>query len=381
MPEVMKIIRAELGSDAVILNSKVIHTGGFLGLFKKRNIEVLAAIDPVIKDKVKPILKEKLKIPVPNHTIPLKEEKKEETETFLHTFVEKPNDELMKEITQLKDILKNSTITNSGKGLALPIPIQEVQKNLLKQEIDNTITEELISSLVEKWYLKGAKATRDEVFLWAKEYLIKELAILSFGEILFNKKFVNIVGPTGVGKTTTLAKIAAECVLKYRKKVAFFTTDTYRIGAIEQLKTYANIINVPLEVCYNLDDFEKLASKYQEEYDIILVDTAGRNFRNQKYVEDLKKVIDYDKDMETLLVLSLTAKQADMEEIYNQFSLLEIDKFIFTKADETSSFGAMLNLMIKYKKGAAYLTTGQNVPDDMIAANPEAIVSRIIGVE
>lgn len=96
-------------------------------------------------------------------------------------------------------------------------------------------------------------------------------------------------------------------------------------------------------------------------------------------MEDLKNVIDFEKDMETFLVLSLTAKQKDMEDIYNQFSIIDIDKLIFTKADETSTYGAMYNIINKYKKGAAYITNGQDVPDDILMAGPEAIVKQLMG--
>ncbi|MEM5595594.1 hypothetical protein AAHB53_03285 [Niallia circulans] len=190
---------------------------------------------------------------------------------------------------------------------------------------------------------------------------------------------MNVIGPTGVGKTTTLAKIAANIILRQQKSVGFITTDTYRIGAIEQLKTYANILDVPLEVCYSLEDFEH-ATKKLEECDVILIDTAGRNFRNKKYVEDLMQVVDYKREMETLLVLSMTAKQDDLEEIYQQFSAIKIDAFVFTKLDETSSYGAMINLIVACKKGAAYITTGQNVPDDIVPATPEELVNKLFEV-
>lgn len=201
----------------------------------------------------------------------------------------------------------------------------------------------------------------------------------SFGEISLAKKYINVIVPTGVGKTTTLAKIAANIILRQQKSVGFITTDTYRIGAIEQLKTYANILDVPLEVCYSLEDFEH-ATKKLEECDVILIDTAGRNFRNKKYVEDLMQVVDYKREMETLLVLSMTAKQDDLEEIYQQFSAIKIDAFVFTKLDETSSYGAMINLIVACKKGAAYITTGQNVPDDIVPATPEELVNKLFEV-
>jgi flagellar biosynthesis protein FlhF len=210
--------------------------------------------------------------------------------------------------------------------------------------------------------------------------MLKRISNYSFGEISFTKKFINVVGPTGVGKTTTLAKIAADCILKFNKKTALITTDTYRIAAIEQLKTYAKILSIPVEICYNLVDFAKACATFKD-YDVVLIDTAGRNFRNQQYVEELKKVIDYNKEMETYLVLSLTAKQRDMEEIYQQFSTISINQFIFTKMDETSYYGAMYNMIDKFKKGTAYITNGQNVPDDRISATPGVVTNLILGVD
>jgi flagellar biosynthesis protein FlhF len=217
-----------------------------------------------------------------------------------------------------------------------------------------------------------------EVLACLEAELEKEIDGIPFGGISFSKKYINVAGPTGVGKTTTLAKMAAECVIKHKKKVAFITTDTYRIAAIDQLKTYAKILNVPLEVCYTIEDFKQAAEKLKDN-DLILIDTAGRNFRNKQYVEDLQNVIDFEKDMETFLVLSLTAKQRDMEDIYSQFSIIDIDKLIFTKADETSTYGAMYNIIHKYRKGAAYITNGQDVPDDILAADPDVIVKQLLG--
>ena len=250
----------------------------------------------------------------------------------------------------------------------------------MKQGIHQEMIVEVIKVTLERWYSNGAKSSLEDVYQWAREYLIQQISHLPFGGITFTKKYVNVVGPTGVGKTTTLAKMAADCILKYNKKVAFITTDTYRIAAIEQLKTYANILNVPIEVCYNLDDFQKATILFKS-YDLVFIDTAGRNFRNRKYVEDLKNIIDYKQEMETFLVLSLTSKQIDMEEILQQFSTITIDKLIFTKSDETSTYGAMFNIIYSGQKAAAYITNGQNVPEDMVVASPENIVNRIIGVD
>ncbi|MBY0120677.1 flagellar biosynthesis protein FlhF [Bacillus sp. S/N-304-OC-R1] len=376
MAEAMKNIRAELGSDAVILNSREVHSGGFLGLFKKRSIEVIAATDKGVNPQQKPITKSSSTAVNASKGDFLQPEKSANVKME----IQRPSEDIIKEITDLKSKLNSLSLNSSNQGPLYPEHLQLMQKLLKDQEIDESLQNTLLTCLLEKWYVNGGNASINEVYSWLQKEMISQLSGANFGGISFKKKYINVVGPTGVGKTTTLAKIAADCVINHKKKVAFITTDTYRIAAIDQLKTYAKILNVPMEVCYTIDDFKKATESF-EEYDVVLVDTAGRNFRNKQYVEDLKKVIDFDNEMETFLVLSLTSKQRDMEDIYEQFSIIEIDKFIFTKADETSAYGAMYNLITKYNKGVAYMTNGQNVPDDMIEVKPSNIAKTIIGVE
>lgn len=375
MPEAMKLIRGELGNDAVILNSKVIYTGGVLGFFRKKSIEVIAAVDriataePKIKDKTN-----MQQLATAN-----------EDSLSVGSLNEKPKmnnkspDDIKKELQEMKSMIAGLSSANSG-SLSYPAPIQKVNHLLLEQEITEGTRAKVLASLLEKWYLEGSNSTDEEVMTWCKDIMVSSISDLTFGEVTFSKKYVNVVGPTGVGKTTTLAKIAADCVLKFNKKVAFITTDTYRIAAIEQLKTYAKILSIPLEVCYDLTDFQKACEKFST-VDVVLIDTAGRNFRNQQYVEDLRKVVDYNDEMETFLVLSLASKQKDMEEIYQQFTQIDINQLIFTKIDETFNYGSMYNMIEKYRIGAAYITNGQNVPDDRIAASAEKVVNLVLGVE
>lgn len=369
MPDAMKKIRAELGKDAVILNSRVVYTGGVLGFFKKRNIEVMAAADPNQEIEQKPAVKP---TSIPAASSPFKGNNEKYQFPGSGT-----SDELIREISSLRQMMSSLT---GGQQISTVYPeaIRKVIHFMNEQEIDNSIQDQVLQILLEKWYLGGAKAKAADVEAWLHEELKKQIEDIQFSGISFTRKYINVAGPTGVGKTTTLAKMAAECVIKHKKKAAFITADTYRIAAIDQLKTYAGILDIPLEVCFTIDDFRHAAEKLKE-YDIVLIDTAGRNFRNRQYVEDLKNVIDFEKEMETFLVLSLTAKQKDMEEIYNQFSIIDIDKLIFTKADETSTYGAMYNIIHKYKKGAAYITNGQDVPDDILMAGPEAIVKQLMG--
>lgn len=374
MPEAMKMIRSELGNDAIILNSRVIQTNGFLGFFKKRSIEVIAALDEKPLEMVQQVAPDKRKsmdVPaVPANTT------SEKTDDFKK---ERETEELRKEISELKGLLSSVMERNDKEEPALPDPIQKLQQTLLKQEIQESVVETIVNEAMKWWEEAGESKSEAEVLMWAKEHMMEKVSHLPFLGISFTKKFITVVGPTGVGKTTTLAKMAADCILKHKKKVAFITTDTYRIAAIEQLKTYANILNVPLEVCYSMEDFQKSVIQF-ENYDVVFIDTAGRNFRNPANVADLQKNIDFSKGMETYLVLSLTSKQMDMEEIYHQFDTVHIDKIILTKADETSTFGAMFNIMYSWQKPVAYITNGQNVPDDIISATPEKIVKRLIGV-
>lgn len=369
MPDAMKQIRMELGKDAVILNSRVVYTGGVLGFFKKRNIEVMAALDANQESEQKPSVKPAA---VQDHSDDYKGNAEDAQFSSLKT-----SDELIREISSLKQMM--SSLASSNQAIPVhPEAIRKAQFILDEQEIDKSIQDHVLQALLEKWYLRGANAKDSEIEAWLHEELIKQIEDIPFEGISFSKKYINVAGPTGVGKTTTLAKMAAECVIKHRKKAAFITADTYRIAAIDQLKTYASILNMPLEVCYTIEDFRQAADKLKE-FDVVLIDTAGRNFRNKQYVEDLKNVIDFENEMETFLVLSLTSKQKDMEEIYNQFSIIDIDKLIFTKADETSTYGSMYNIIHKYKKGAAYITNGQDVPDDILMAGPEAIVKQLMG--
>ena len=162
---------------------------------------------------------------------------------------------------------------------------------------------------------------------------------------------VHFVGPTGVGKTTTIAKLAAEQVLKYHRKVGFITSDTYRIAAIEQLKTYATILNVPLEVVFSPQDLTK-AFHNLEECDVIFMDTAGRNFRNEMYVSELNSLLKTQGNSETILVLSLTTKYRDMRAITNNFNKFKLDKVLFTKMDETDSYGAIVNIVHEFLTAA-----------------------------
>jgi len=357
MPEAMQQIRKELGPDAVILQSKNINYGGFLGFFKKKGIQVVAALDPnpVAKERDKPVLNQD-----PEQQTSDVSDRKED------------GDEVLREIKSLKKMIAKDASQKPADFLS--VQINAVFHYLLDQEADPQIARGIMDEVSQRLGDADIKATIRETELVIQQ----KLANLSFEGISLNTRIIQFVGPTGVGKTTTIAKAAANMILKHKKKIAFITTDTYRIAAIDQLKTYASILDVPLEIVYTPEDFTAAVRQFAS-FDAVLVDTAGRNFREEKYVNDLMALTDTEEEVETFLVLSLTAKPKDLLEIYDKFQVLPIKEVIFTKLDETRQFGSLLNITLMKETGIAYLANGQAVPDDLLLADTQKISSLIVG--
>lgn len=255
--------------------------------------------------------------------------------------------------------------------------VEELRHRLLEQEIRPDLAEELLGNLEEMAQETGEELTKE----FAKQAVKDKLRILlganTHKALSPETRIAHFVGPTGVGKTTTIAKLAAEQVLKYRRKVGFITSDTYRIAAVDQLKTYATILGVPLEVVFSPMDLKKAFDALSDR-DIIFMDTAGRNFRNEMYVSELNALLHSGGKSETYLVLSLTTKYKDMRAIADNFSKFKLDKVLFTKRDETDSFGPIVNLLQEFPLQLSYITTGQNVPDDFAVADENEIIDLIL---
>lgn len=185
-------------------------------------------------------------------------------------------------------------------------------------------------------------------------------------------KIVALIGPTGVGKTTTLAKIAASVALNQGANIALITADTYRVSAVEQLKTYSDILRLPLDIVYNYEELRKSIRKYEDKK-LILIDTAGRSQHNEAHLEELRTLLKANSRIEKHLVLSATTKEKDAKEIIEKFSFCNPKRVIFTKVDETSSLGIILNLLYEKDMALSYLANGQGVPEDITVASPEAL--------
>jgi flagellar biosynthesis protein FlhF len=188
---------------------------------------------------------------------------------------------------------------------------------------------------------------------------------------------VALVGPTGVGKTTTLAKIAAGFLTNHSPDIAFITIDTYRIAAVEQLKVYGEIMNIPVDVVLSPEQLENALLKFRDK-DLILIDTAGRSPQDSLCIDELASFLRPDLSIEKHLVLSATTRENELFDAMERFSILGIDNTIITKIDECTSLGLLLDIQIREKKPFSYITNGQRVPEDIIAADKETLTKLIM---
>ena len=215
---------------------------------------------------------------------------------------------------------------------------------------------------------------------------IKKILNFSLVEVLGNphpievdesQKIVFFVGPTGVGKTTTLAKVAASFVLKDEYKIGLITSDTYRIAAVEQLKTYSDILQLPLEIAYDKTDMEKAIYNFKDK-DIIFIDTAGRNHNDIEQIQELKHTIDTTKVKDIFLLINANIDWNVLNTLISKYNFLDNYRLIITKIDEAENYGNIFNIRYITNKELSYLTTGQNVPDDIQIIDVDHIADKLI---
>ena len=378
MNEALARIRHELGRDAVIISQRKIKKPGVKGIFGKKQIEVTAAVENYSKDnKAAKETQEDindfsdsindLKRVMSNHIeknkknekqVAQKELKQDEVAVAKET---KEKSELQNEVKAMK-LLLNKVIENTSKD--------EPKKDELLELLEYTDVD------LEFYGELKQKLNEDNIKESLKEVIRQELQI-SDEELKGN---VVLIGPTGVGKTTTIAKLAGRLSLIEKKKVGLITVDTYRIGAVEQLKTYAEIMNIPFKVVITIKEMEQAVSSMSD-CDVVLIDTTGRSSKNAMQLSELRAFVEKAKADTISVVISATTKNKDIKTILEGYRDLNYDKVIITKLDETTTYGALYNIQKFATKPLMYITTGQNVPDDIKVPTKEAILGFIFGEE
>lgn len=361
MQEAIQKVKADLGSDAVILNTRKVKRPGFLSFLRAPLIEVLASVEEE-ENEVRTLA---------DVTNPKVEE--------LESKVKSMEDMLDKIYRQMSDMQKNSaTLSSSNPKEDTTSRIYKVFIDNMKQnDVEDAVIDEILKSLKEQGIDNNSNV--NEVFAIFKKELVKRLGNSEEIKVDNSKpKVIMFLGPTGVGKTTTLAKIAANFMIKEGKKVGLITADTYRIAAVEQLKTYSEIMGTPITVIYSPKEMPD-AIKKNSDAELILIDTPGKSHKNKKHFDEIKEIYKAAEPDETYLLISATTKPKDCKEIIDAYGFVNNYKLIFTKVDETSSLGVLLNVRELTGKPLSYVTTGQSVPDDIEIADVENISKKLLG--
>ena len=391
--EAIEIAKKELGENIVIMNVKNVKKKGILGWFGATAIEVTVALEAE-SDKIGQIFgtkKETTGPIVPDHVwekqIPPKNQEK---------IIE--NDETGKAIVEKLDglqiLLQQQLLKEKKEEKAADETAEEVKEKKKSDEImtfikllyntmiDNEVEDRYANELVDEIERSGNPNMQID-FVLSNVY---QKMILKFGQPALikpaqkNPKLIFFIGPTGVGKTTTIAKIASKFCVEEKKKIALLTADTYRIAAAEQLRTYANILEVPFRVIYTPDEIVESVAQYGT-YDYILVDTSGHSHQNQEQkaaILDLVKATGNEVEKEVYLVVSATTKYRDLIRIADAYKDIKDYKIIFTKLDETTALGNLYNLKLHTGASLSYVTCGQNVPDDISPFNAQSTVKQIL---
>ncbi len=404
--EAMQKARDEFGSSAYILHTKKVKESGLFKWFKKPMYEVIVGIETdrelrekQRKDEEYSSIKEsqestKKELDELRHAIDgmkdlFKEELDKKTEEIQKLYERQEEDREEKKKTVFDDVRTVLDVNHSNSvDDSSPIIQEEGEKDLLDDVDmitklrDAKCQDEVIEKI--KQMVLDNESIDDQSSEEEKNKAVKA-AIRDFvGEpytiekLKKSPRILFFVGPTGVGKTTTIAKIAAKLSLLNDFKIAMITTDTFRIAAVDQLKAYANILSVPISVVYKGDEIEETLEEYKK-YDFILVDTAGRNHREKDFKKYIKSFLDNIHDPVVFLLLNLGLSIDDLKLITDSYSFIDDYNIIYTKLDETTSSGNMLNIRNITGRPAAFITNGQSVPKDIMTASKNNVLSILAG--
>lgn len=420
--EAVEKAKEEMGPEVVIMNVRMVKPKGMFRAFKGITYEVTAALEeeapkqPVVKQQVQDKQPERINLaadeqiqipytPPQKQTLEqqaekvllqlqkqggLQKQEKEDTSAYQDEGKKLHSSAIEKRLDNLQSLLEDRI--SAEKASQDSIDDEDAGKTregfsfvkmLYQTLLDNEVHEKYANQILDELEKVTNKGTSIDYIL---SHIYQKL-ILKFGqpqpiEVEGEKPLVVFfIGPTGVGKTTTVAKIASRYKVDEGKKVAFLTADTYRIAATEQLRTYANILDMPLTIVYSPEETKDAVDKLSD-CDLILVDTAGFSHKNSAQCEDIKNLIDSvsgDYRTEVFLVISATTKYRDLQDICSIYQRFTDYKLIFTKLDETSCYGNLLNIHLYSGASLSYTTYGQNVPDDIEVFDTQKVVKKLLG--
>jgi flagellar biosynthesis protein FlhF len=428
--EALKQIKKELGDDAVILGTRKFKKGGFLGFGSKTMYEVTAVAEEK-KEETKPkadlkqeewidskklyelkrILskntasstesdfpgQDKTRNASPAPSIGLTPAYSGTTDIAntvgtaqkrnRHITGETGEDEdssgfydyanLKKEMLSMKRIMQDLSLKIGNENYLPGIPerFRRIYEALLYQEINQELSKRTVESLrivtndgIDNTIEFEKKFTEVLTPAIKTDNLLKNY---EKGDILF------FIGPTGVGKTTTLTKIAAMLSLELRKRIGILTIDTYRIAAVDQLKTSADIMGIGVGVAYNPKELSVLLERFKD-FDLVLVDTAGRNQKNELQMNELSRYLEIVNPKYKLLTISMNTRSKDMYSILEHFSVLDPTHLILTKMDETTVYGSFLELSNRFDVPISFITNGQRIPEDILIAESKRLASIVV---
>ncbi len=389
MGTALRMVKESLGPDALILSTRTVRKGG-LGLLGKPTLEVTAAIDspePGSESPAAGTLDDGLAPDDPDLTCdrawrrrkvidPLEEEVQELKGHLASLDVEA----LRKEILELKDLMKSHAFPGPAEqsaGPAAESPLMQMIVELTSRGVEPAIAERIVRRAVRQQPLDRSKVS-------SRGFLPRAIAGSVrccgpfYGTASSKPRRIALLGPTGVGKTTTVAKLAADYLLNQGRSLALVTIDIYRIAAAEQLKVYGEIMNVPVDIAGSPREFKRIMERHQDK-DLVLIDTAGRSPRDRKGIEALHAFIGPGSGIENHLVLSVATRERENHIAVQRFTGAPLKSMILTKLDECDGLGPLLNIHLRHDTPLSYLTDGQRVPEDLLLAETERVGQLILG--
>jgi flagellar biosynthesis protein FlhF len=399
MAECLSQVKTSMGTDALILHTRTYQTKHWLGLRKREVVEITAGKGVKGAARPRPGQSSAQQRPIPtngpipgtygrNGSRPLNTTAQSNGTPQPRSLLETPAGasaammNLTQEVTTLKQMMKDLlAATRAKQAPQIPEELLDLYESLTSAGVTKDLATEIFKTLQRQ--VRGEHYANAE---YMRERLIEQIEKLVpvTPPVTRNRKggpqVISLIGPTGVGKTTTIAKMAANMNLRERYRVGLIKIDTYRIAAVDQLRRYAEIIGAPLKVVGSADELRD-AIKALSDQEFILIDTAGRSPKDKNKLGELKKLLEAAQPEHVHLVLSATASRESIELAAGQFGDVRSDSVIFTKLDEAAQLGSLLNVLQQIKRPLAYITTGQDVPDDIEPAAGKRLAQLLLGDE